>query len=68
MLLAKAFPSRSLPVGEKVNDSLSVDNNFDMHELFKTASDQWPRSSDEWRHSDFKDVTYCMYTAFMSNL
>jgi|GEM_PF-6191989 len=63
-LLAKAFPSLTLPMGANPCSKLAPFNgNFNMSEAFKTSENSWPRNREyngkkEWQHSDYKDVAY----------
>ena len=61
-LLAKAFPSRTGPMGSSSNSVWHVDVNFDMFNLFRTDPAKWLfEDSDHnklWRHSDWKDAPY----------
>jgi len=64
LLLAKAFPARTVPVGANPLgklEGLEVPRNLDMPALFKTDAVRWPRGGPplgEWRHSDLKTIPY----------
>ncbi|HRK14114.1 MAG TPA: hypothetical protein PK490_07475 [Prosthecobacter sp.] len=60
MLLARAFPVRTLPIGANAVAALGSQSNFDMNQLFKSG---WPQSRrvegrDDWFHSDMREVAY----------
>ena len=65
-LLAKAFPSRTRPMGSTQNSNWDEDVNLDMSdstEGFMTNPQTWIRLDKyngifEWRHSDIKDAPY----------
>ncbi|MCF7864194.1 MAG: hypothetical protein K9L89_05335 [Kiritimatiellales bacterium] len=61
-LLAKAFPSRTRPMGSTINSQLAwLSGNFNMSALYMTNPSDWPHKEDsvaKWWHSDIKDVPY----------
>jgi len=72
LLLAKAFPARTVPVGANSLGKLAPEENLDMHAQFKTdnALDRWPRPDGRWLHSDLREVAYVhvyrLYNDFVS--
>ncbi len=63
-LLAKGFPALTLPLGAHASLKFTG-NNFDLSvgNNFKTDKTKWPRTEQfdgvkEWKHSDYKDITY----------
>jgi hypothetical protein len=64
-LLAKAFPSRTRPMGSTAHSKTLWDQaNFNMSATYMTDSGQWYDQLDEyngqpvWHHSDFRDAPY----------
>jgi len=75
-LLAKAFPSRTRPMGSTANSKWDEVLNFNMSdptEGFMTDSGIWIRTDKyngifEWRHSDIKDAPYVYIYKFYEKL
>ena len=73
-LLAEAFPATTLPMGanenmafrsiEEQNIDMSGDSSDPQIECCKTSEALWPRKDTyipnvgDWKHSDYKDVSY----------
>ena len=77
-LLAKAFPSLTLPMGANPCSGENwKNNNFNMSVEFKPDSGAWPTNRQEaingvmvdtWKHSDYKDVAYTYVFKFYDKI
>jgi hypothetical protein len=63
-LLSEMIPCRTWPVGANPLGSIDPTKNFNMNSAIDTPNG-WPRDTEEWFHSDVKDVAYpYSYRAF----